>query len=325
MNRLNKIVKALISALFIVILLIPNNAITSNAEVRVGKIVSKNSYISIGTTTNTSTNVLLETGSISKIYYVSGYKLKNVKSSSKNLKLFISKNTDSYIDKDSNSMHSELTGYSNNFIYGYAKKPGNYTVSFTVVNANGTQTLPRLTIKVRVKDNVCPFKKVTFAGKSLWNYEGTRLANTAETFYTTKKSGKLVVKPASGYKIKKIEIGAYNAPETKTTSKSSYTSYSTKTKESELINPETGTSYRYDEYDKYIDKTITYKKVKSGKKISLSTMPYISDSKTDYKSGHSYEHEYYDKNFVPTYVRITYMDKATKLTYQWENTIYLVK
>ncbi len=335
MNRLNKFVKSFLVASLSIAFLMPNAAITSNAAVQTGTEVSK-----YGNTDNEElpSNVLIETGTQSYLFYISGYKVKNVKSSSSNLKLF--KRTSTYNTKsnDSNSAQTSISGSSTVSLYGYAKKAGTYKVTYNVTDVNGVKVMPTQTVTVVAKDDVSPFKKITYAGTSLWNNSGSRFSGlTDTTVYTTKKKGKLVVKPASGYKIKKIEVATYNAVDTKTENIYSNDYYehtatytTNKSTSIEYTNSDgvTGTYDKYDEYGNPITGNMTYKKVKSGKKITIGTTPYTREvtNITKYKDVDETITNTSDSTYIlpATDIRVTYYDKTTKKTFQWSTTIFYV-
>lgn len=94
--------------------------------------------------------------------------------------------------------------YPDTYISLYATKKGNYTVSFDVTDKTGAVKCTK-TIKVKVDPNVVskksPIKKITFAGKELYNYYP----------FSTKTKGKLVVKLNKGYNLVSIEIGKVNS------------------------------------------------------------------------------------------------------------------
>lgn len=332
MNRLNKFVKSFLVASLSLAFLMPNAAITSNAAVQIGDEVSK-----YGVTGNSTSNILLETGTKDYIMSVSGYKI-SVKSSSSNLKLFKRTSTYNSYKTESNSKYvdkSDCESYVH--VYGYAKKAGTYKVTYTVKDINGSVVTPTQTLTVVAKDDVSPFKKITYAGKSLWDNEGSRFSGlTDTTVYTTKKKGKLVVKPASGYKIKKIEVATYNAVDTKTTTTSDdyYTDTTTstfnKSTSIEYTNSdgETDTYDKYDEYGNKITGNLTYKKVKSGKNITIGTTPYTREvtNITKYKDVDETITNTSDSTYIlpATDIRVTYYDKTTKKTFQWSTTIFYV-
>jgi len=241
------------------------------------------------------------------------------------------------------------TGYNEATIYAYAKKAGTYTISYnlTYFDDNSAVQKEARTIKVIAKEYK-PFKTVTFAGKSLWYDKNSSSKYIYKTNnFTTKKSGKLVVKAANGFKINKIEVGTY---EKKTTSAESYlkgdsttayqntdtTTYSfsgsiTESKDAEDYyvngNPV------YDTYGNLIE--CKWKTVKSGKKVKLSTViegvnkynytvttnTTDTDTKitTTTKSSNKYNRR--TGNTAPTIIKITYTDTKTGQVHQWTKTI----
>ncbi len=323
MNRLNKFVKSFLVASLSLAFLMPNAAITSNAAVQVGSQVSK---YDVSSTSMLTTNVLLETGTNSYIFSTPtsniSYKV-SVKSSSSNLKIFKRKYTDKISSKSSNSKQTEVsTSETSVKVYGYAKKAGTYTVKYDIKDINGVKLLPTQTVTVVAKDDISPFKKITYAGKSIWDNEGSRFSDVTEAVYTNKKKGKLVVKAASGYKIKKIEVGTLNAVTSTTESHTTYDTVTTTHKNTSIVYDDNGNTYSmYDEYGKATTGTVTYKKVKSGKKVSIGTTPYTEESVDSDDGLTSTSSQIY----APTAIRVTYFDKTTKKTFQWTTTIYYVK
>ncbi len=320
MNRLNKFVKSFLVASLSLAFLMPNAAITSNAAdpVVIGTEVSK-----YGVTTNSTSNILIETGTKTDIINVSGYKV-SVKSSSSNLKLFKSTETNTTSTTKSNSKQVTKSGGTAVSVSGYAKKAGTYKVTYTVKNINGTVVIPTQTLTVVAKDDVSPFKKITYAGKSLWTNEDSRFDLSDDTdVYTTKKKGKLIVKPASGYKIKKIEVGAYNAVVTKTSGSTTTTSNKNSGKEYTDSDGDTAYVTSFNEYGQAVTGTQTYKKVKSGKKITLGTVP--NTSTTVYENSSNTNTEDYTAILPATSVRVTYYDKTTKKTFVWSTNIIYAK
>ena len=138
-----------------------------------------------------------------------GKNIKNIKTSSKNLKAKVTRLS---LSSSSNS------GY----VGVYAKKTGKYTVSFDVYNAQNKK-IKKFTVKVNVTEptfsNNSPFKSVTFNNKE-YDY--------AKAVYN-KNSVKVNVKMNKGYKLKKIEYSTYSKPVAKTNS-----SYSTTYSNSEI-------------------------------------------------------------------------------------------
>ena len=119
-----------------------------------------------------------------------GKNIKNIKTSSKNLKAKVTRLS---LSSSSNS------GY----VGVYAKKTGKYTVSFDVYNAQNKK-IKKFTVKVNVTEptfsNNSPFKSVTFNNKE-YDY--------AKAVYN-KNSVKVNVKMNKGYKLKKIEYSTYS-------------------------------------------------------------------------------------------------------------------
>jgi hypothetical protein len=321
MNRLNKFVKSFLVASLSLAFLMPNAAITSNAAVQVGEQVSKYDV----TGTYRESNYLIETGTNSYIFATPSstdtYKV-SVKSSSSNLKIFKRKSTTKIASTYSNSKQTNVsTSRTSVAVYGYAKKAGTYTIKYDIKDINGVKQYPTQTVTVVAKDDISPFKKITYAGKSIWDNEGSRFSDVTESVYTNKKKGKLVVKAASGYKIKKIEVGTLNAVTSTTESHSTYDRVTTTHKDTSIVYDDNGNTYSmYDEYGNATTGIVTYKKVKSGKKISIGTTPYTEES-VDSDDGLTITHS---QIYAPTAIRVTYYDKTTKKTFQWSTTIFYV-
>lgn len=134
-------------------------------------------------------------GAIEVTYSANDKQIMNIKSSSKNL---LAVQTYQYAHEKF-SYSNKSYGYAN--IGLYAKKKGNYKVTFDVCDAKGKKN-NSYTVKVSASGDstyVSPVKKITFDGK-------------ADTFYnvTTKKSGKFKVTMNSGYSIKSIKMHTYD-------------------------------------------------------------------------------------------------------------------
>ena len=150
-----------------------------------------------------------------------------------------------------------------------AKKKGKFKITFDIVDKDGNKKDSK---KVTVYSYPgSPIKSITYGGKSLFNY-----------YEKYKKSGKLVVKMNSGYKLVKIELGTYGDEQTTNT-----TSYS-----------------------KTIRREATYKTIKNKSTITLSKKGYYY--LYDYKNASYYNHTKSDDVTATTYIRITYKDKYTK-------------
>lgn len=273
--------------------------------------------------------------------------IKDVTSSNSNLKIKINGKSysSSYDEKSYNYGYVDEI-----YLYAYAKKAGTYTIKYNLIyrdsNSSDLQTEER-SIKVIAKEYK-PFTKVTFAGKSLWYDKNTKSKYIYKTNdFTTKKSGKLVVKAAKGFKINKIEVGTF---ENKTISAADYF-----TNEDEYYENTDSTTYTYSgtaithkSYkDYYVNGNIAYDEfgnvisrkwttVKSGKTIKLSTV--ISDtyskinctrtSTTTNDDTTITTRNYTEKvnnrkgSLAPTTIKITYTDTRTGEVHQWTKTIY---
>ena len=189
-----------------------------------------------------------------------GDTVKNVKSSSKKMVVRLAELSDAYNPEDS-SQNENMA-----WIGIYGKKTGVYTFSYDIYKKNGKKRSHKQ-VKVYVKDD-SPIKSLTFAGK-----ETNR--------YFKAKSGKLVVKLAPGYTLKKIEIGKYKRVKTN------------------------GDGY------KSVDTQLVYTTVKNGSVINLEKKAYYyiysqNDGKPEYSSYSSIG------TTGDTEIRITYIDKYTK-------------
>ncbi len=271
--------------------------------------------------------------------------IKDVTSSSSNLKIKI--NGESY--SSSYDEKSYNPGYTDEiYLYAYAKKAGTYTIKYNLTYRDSNydiQTEER-SIKVIAKEYK-PFTKVTFAGKSLWYDKNTKSKYIYKTNdFTTKKSGKLVVKAAKGFKINKIEVGTL---ENKTISAADYF-----TNEDEYYENTDSTTYTYSgtaithkSYkDYYVNGNIAYDEfgnvisrkwttVKSGKTIKLSTVisntyskinctrtsTTTNDDTTVTNRNTTYKANYRKGALAPTTIKITYTDTRTGEVHQWTKTI----
>ncbi|MCR5657416.1 MAG: hypothetical protein K6G06_08130, partial [Butyrivibrio sp.] len=94
-----------------------------------------------------------------------------------------------------------------------SKKKGKTNLSFNIINKNGTST--KVSTTVYAVDDTSVFKTFSYAGLSLLgDYSNSKNINYNKKEEdgwlwntTTKKSGKLVIKPNANYQIKKVEIG----------------------------------------------------------------------------------------------------------------------
>ncbi len=264
----------------------------------------------------------------------------DIKSSSSKLKLSV------YGQKYTSST---LSYYQNVSINAYAKKAGTYTVSFNFVYLDKDLNLINVpkTIKVIAKEYK-PFKKITFGGKSLW-YEKSKASKYiySKNNFTTKKSGKLIVKPAKGFKINKIEVGTYEelvlsaedylkrtGSYYENTSSTTYTYSGTVRSYKKYSDYYVNGNTQYDVYGNRIsNKWVT---VKSGAKVKLSQVLDRSINYSDYtvnKTTYSnnvvtnkrtthYTANNRKGNLAPTFIRVTYTDTRTGQVHQWSTTIY---
>lgn len=242
-----------------------------------------------------------------------------------------------------NASNSVDLGYNYISIKAYANKAGTYTVNYnlTYYDVNNTLQKEARSIKVIAKEYK-PFSKVTFAGKSLWYDKNAKSKYIyKDNNFTTKKSGKLVVKAAKGYKINKIEVGSY---ESKTVSAADYfesqattetdTTTTTSSYSGSLTTVKDSNDYNLkDSYGNPIE--CKWKTVKSGKKVKLSNIlagrskanyTYTSTTTNKYSglvstSTTTTKYNYRKGASAPTYIRITYTDSSTGEVHQWTQTI----
>lgn len=136
------------------------------------------------------------TGQVKIVYSKGDAQIKNLKSNSKNL---IARQTSQYYHEEEYEYSDTPYGYAR--IGFYARKTGNYKVTFDVCDVNGKKVSSH-TIKVKATESgtySSPFKKVTFAGKPIFHE------------LTSKKSGKFKVSMNSGYKLKSISVATTDA------------------------------------------------------------------------------------------------------------------
>ena len=122
--------------------------------------------------------------------------IKNIKTSSRNL---IAKQT--YQDYHGEDRYYSERPYGYARIGLYAKKAGNYKVTFDVCDAEGNKVSSH-TVQVKAGDSArysSPIKDATFAGKEIL-YQ-----------LSSKKSGKFKVTMNKGYRLKSITMETYNA------------------------------------------------------------------------------------------------------------------
>ena len=266
-------------------------------------------------------------------------KFTNFKSNKKALKvkvIYTSESTDQnekkyacspdYKDKDGNGYYKNVNGeivkvekskLSEDMPKGYdnasynlrffTKKAGTYTVSYDAVLKNGT--VVKKSLKVVAKSFGMPIKDVTFNGKSIYQPKdidsipsNTLWTKGAGQNVTTAKSGKIKVTMGSNdYKLKKIEVGT---PVIETKNVDGYIS----------------TNYVYNN-DNNLDGCYTWKTVKNGKKIKLSTVDETAANDSGYNSKSTTYSARGTKTTTP--VRITYYDKKNKTTTR--KTVYIYK
>lgn len=119
-----------------------------------------------------------------------GDKIKNIKSSSKNL-IAYQTSLDIYRSSDSPSSDRNAAG-----IGVYAKKKGTYTVKFSIYGKNGKKKSTK-SVKIYA-NNDSAVKSFKVDGKDIHSLN-----------YVNKKTAKIKVTMNKGYKLKKIEVGTY--------------------------------------------------------------------------------------------------------------------
>ena len=233
-------------------------------------------------------------------------------------------------------------------------KTGKSKLSFDIVNDQGVVT-GKVSTTVYVMNDITALKTFTFGGKSLLNdYSNTKNFNygkrASDTLYnvSTASSGKLVVKANSTYKIVKIEVGKLY----------------TEALSSEDIDSDFNYSYSYSASGKTVyhkvdlngdgdtddivggisESEVTYKysKVRSGKKIKLSTVGWDQASVREFKArtdsagknptqsneaGAAVTQKQTDNAYnlyAPTHIKVTVYDKLNKEYSTIDRTIYRV-
>lgn len=197
----------------------------------------------------------------------SDYYLKAVKSSSANLKARITEKSSNYSrDYEGKVTRDEASGA----IGLYAKKKGTYKVTVTIGKKSNKKFAKTVTVQVYAYDDY-PFKSVKVNGKT--NFE---------RYYFSQKTLSFKATAASGYKIKKIEVGTYK----KTTREDG--------------------GYNTD---------LVWKTIKNGGKFKLGSVK--SGSKYSYSSESgsykSFSNYIWSSLAADTVVKVTYTDKYTKL------------
>lgn len=130
-----------------------------------------------------------------------GDRVANIKSNSGNL--LVKKTRESYYfttetDWDTNQKVTK-TNYRYAYLSFFAKKKGNYSVTFDVVKADGSVRCTKtIAVKAGASSYETPIKNIKYAGKDLYSYYP----------YATKTSGKLKVTMQKAYKLLSIEVGS---------------------------------------------------------------------------------------------------------------------
>lgn len=203
----------------------------------------------------------------------SDFYLKAVKSSSKNLKAKITqKSYNYYVSYDGVVEEDTAAGE----VGLYAKKEGKYKITVTVGKKSDSKFKQTVSVTVYAYDD-SPFKSVKADKKSLM--EG------GNNYYFSQKTLKFKASMASGYKLKKIQVGTYKK-----------------------------TVRENGNYDS----ELTWKTIKNGGKFKLSKE---KDSSRNVNEN-SYKGDYYSYRNIYKYIRsslaaetvvkVTYTDKYTK-------------
>ncbi len=144
-------------------------------------------------------------GTTSYIYLdMDGDRVGNIKSSSSNL--LVKKTRESCFNittKDwETNQKTTKENYRSAYLSFFAKKAGEYKVTFDVIKEDGNVRCTKtITVKaVGSHTNISPIKSIKYAGKDLYSYYP----------YTTKTSGKLKVVLKKQYKLQSIEVGKIN-------------------------------------------------------------------------------------------------------------------
>ncbi|MCM1160610.1 MAG: hypothetical protein NC412_05230 [Roseburia sp.] len=130
-----------------------------------------------------------------------GDRIANIKSNSSNL--LVKKTRESYnytteTDWDTNQKTTKAN-YRYACLSFFAKKKGNYSVTFDVVKADGSVRCTKtIAVKAGAGSYESPIKNIKYAGKDLYSYYP----------YATKTSGKLKVTMQKAYKLLSIEVGS---------------------------------------------------------------------------------------------------------------------
>ncbi len=195
----------------------------------------------------------------------------------------------------------------------YTKKAGTYKVKYDAILKNGGKVTKSFDI-IAVEDGNA-IKSLTYAGMNVFapnvagKDPGNRLWEKGFGYgVTTKKSGVLKVVMNKNFKLKKLEVGEPSIEYKQVADES--------TQEMHMDYTATNTSL-----NKYFDKTIAWKKVKSGKKIKLKTIDdgfaggiYLKGWEFGLKSP-----------TTDTYIRVTYRDVKNKETKRETYIIRLVQ
>ncbi|WP_026526051.1 hypothetical protein [Butyrivibrio sp. VCD2006] len=257
--------------------------------------------------------------------------------------------------KDVNYL-TKTNSRANVYIKLEAKKSGKSTLSFNIVNAQGAQTgSVKVTVYSMADTDV--LKTFTFGGKSLLHdYSSSKNfwygKKPGDTLYdvSTAKSGKLVVKANKTYKIVKIEVGKlFTEPLTSEKAAKegynygySYNASGTTVEGHKVdLNGDGDTDDTIGGIDES-DVDFKYSTVKSGKKITLSTVGYDQSHTVEKTAransdgtGYYYENEakqaVKEKTtnngynlYAPTHIKITYYDTLGKTYGTVGRTIYRV-
>ncbi len=222
-------------------------------------------------------------GAVTYIYLdMDGDRVGKVTSSNPNL--LVKKTRESYSNTTTKDWETNQKITKNNYRSAYlsffAKKAGEYTVTFEVLKADGSV---RCTKNIQVKavasgSYASPIKSIKYNGKNLYNYYP----------YTTIPSGKLSVKLKKQYKRLSIEVGVRNKSGKVTYKKvenNKKIKLAKKAVYSYSYNFSNGSAeYTYDELFPTTYIRITYQNRKTGKVNTWTTCLYYLNKKQSWKN-----------------------------------------
>ena len=189
----------------------------------------------------------------------------------------------------------------------YTTKAGTYKVSYDAILKNGGKV--KKTFKVIAKEDGNPIKSLTYGGLDVMA-SASKDKDPGNSVWakgfgygvTTKKSGAIKVVMNPDFKLKKLEVG---------TPSIRYLPVDETTQEMAMAYTDAYSSLdRYYPPNDQDAKTISWKKVKNGKKIKLSTVD-EGDVNKLYLKGWEFGKK---SETTYTYIRVTYYDKKNKET-----------